>query len=297
MREPRQSDVLIAVVDDDPSVRQGLQRLIQSLGWKAEIFASAQEFLARPPTDAPGCLVLDLQLPDLSGLDLQKRMAEAGLETPIIFLTGHGDIPASVQAMKAGAVEFLTKPVDEEELSKAIQEAIERDQRTRQKHAELRQSDAIIAIVDDDPSAREGLSRLIRSVGLRVETFASAQDFLARPRTEAPGCLVLDLELPGLSGLDLQKQMAEIELEIPIVFLTGHGDIPASVQAIKAGAVEFLTKPFEEQEVLKAIREAIERDRQTRQRHAQLRDLRHRMSETERYGQMTLAESEKNADE
>ena len=82
MRESRQSDVLIAVVDDDPSVRQGLQRLIRSLGWKAETFASAQEFLARPPTDAPGCLVLDLQLPDLSGLDLQKRMAEAGWRPP-----------------------------------------------------------------------------------------------------------------------------------------------------------------------------------------------------------------------
>ena len=117
--------------------------------------------------------------------------------------------------MKAGAVEFLTKPVDEEELSKAIQEAIERDQRARQKHAELRQPAAIIAIVDDDPSAREGLRRLIRSVGLRVETFASAQDFLARPRTEAPGCLVLDLELPGLSGLDLQKRMAEVGVGDP----------------------------------------------------------------------------------
>jgi len=297
MPKLQESDAIVAIVDDDPSVRQGLQRLIRSLGWKAETFASAQEFLAHPRTEAPSCLVLDLQLPGLSGLDLQKRMAEAGLETPIVFLTGHGDIPASVQAMKAGAIEFLTKPVDEEELSKAIQEAIERDRRTRQQHVDLRESDAIIAIVDDDASAREGLSRLIRSVGLRVETFASAQEFLARPRTEAPGCLVLDLELPGLSGLDLQKLMAELELEIPIVFLTGHGDIPASVQAMKAGAVEFLTKPFEEQQILKAIQEAIERDRQTRRQHAQLRDLRQRMSETERYSRMTLAESEKYADE
>jgi len=297
MPKLQESDAIVAIVDDDPSVRQGLQRLIRSLGWKAETFASAQEFLAHSRTEAPSCLVLDLQLPGLSGLDLQKRMAEAGLETPIVFLTGHGDIPASVQAMKAGAIEFLTKPVDEEELSKAIQEAIERDRRTRQQHVDLRESDAIIAIVDDDASAREGLSRLIRSVGLRVETFASAQEFLARPRTEAPGCLVLDLELPGLSGLDLQKLMAELELEIPIVFLTGHGDIPASVQAMKAGAVEFLTKPFEEQQILKAIQEAIERDRQTRRQHAQLRDLRQRMSETERYSRMTLAESEKYADE
>jgi FixJ family two-component response regulator len=137
MPEPRQSDAVIAIVDDDASVRKGLERLIRSLGWQAETFASAQEFLDRPRTEAPSCLVLDLQLPGLSGLDLQKRMSEAGLETPIVFLTGHGNIPASVKAMKAGAIEFLTKPVDEQELSKAIQEAIERDRRTRQQHAEL----------------------------------------------------------------------------------------------------------------------------------------------------------------
>ena len=133
----RDSDAIIAIVDDDPSVRQGLRRLIRSAGWKAEAFSSAQEFLDRPRTETPSCLVLDLQLPGLSGLDLQKRMSEAGLETPIVFLTGHGDIPASVKAMKAGAVEFLTKPVDEEDLLRAIQEAIERDRRIRQQHAAL----------------------------------------------------------------------------------------------------------------------------------------------------------------
>jgi len=130
-------DAIVAIVDDDGSIRQGLHRLIRSAGWKAETFASAQEFLDRPPTEAPSCLVLDLQLPDLSGLDLQKRMAEAGLDIPIVFLTGHGDIPASVKAMKAGAVEFLTKPVDEQDLLSAIEEAIERDRRTRQQHAEM----------------------------------------------------------------------------------------------------------------------------------------------------------------
>ena len=137
MRESREQDSIIAIVDDDPSVRRGLERLIRSAGWKAETFASAQEFLARPGAEAPSCLVLDLQLPGLSGLDLQKRMAEVGLEIPIVFLTGHGDIPASVQAMKAGAIEFLTKPVDEQDLLNAIQEAVERDRRVRQQHAEM----------------------------------------------------------------------------------------------------------------------------------------------------------------
>jgi FixJ family two-component response regulator len=139
MSESRESNAVIAIVDDDPSVRQGLARLIRSLGWKAETFASAQEFLDRRGTETASCLVLDLQLPDLSGIDLQKRMVEVGWETPIIFLTGHGDIPTTVQAMKAGAIEFLTKPVDEEELLKAIQEAIERDRRTRQQHADMRE--------------------------------------------------------------------------------------------------------------------------------------------------------------
>jgi FixJ family two-component response regulator len=134
-----ESEAVIAIVDDDPSVRRGLRRLIRSAGWKAESFASAQEFLARPGAEEPSCLVLDLQLPGLSGLDLQKRMAEAGLETPIVFLTGHGNIPASVQAMKAGAIEFLTKPFDDQRLLDAIQEAIKRDRHQRQEHAEMRE--------------------------------------------------------------------------------------------------------------------------------------------------------------
>ena len=137
MQNLRESRPVIAIVDDDPSVREGLKSLIRSAGWSVETFASAQEFLARPRANVPSCLILDLQLPDLSGLDLQKRMAATDLEIPIVFLTGHGDIPASVQAMKAGALEFLTKPVDEQDLLRAIQEAIDRDRRTRQQHADL----------------------------------------------------------------------------------------------------------------------------------------------------------------
>jgi FixJ family two-component response regulator len=139
-----------------------------------------------------------------------------------------------------------------------------------------REPDAVIAIVDDDASVREGLQSLIRSAGWRVETFVSAQEFLGRLGAQAPSCVILDLQLPGLSGLDLQKQMAEVGLEIPIVFLTGHGNIPASVQAMKAGAVEFLTKPLDEQKLLQAVREAIQRDRRTRQQRAEIRELRER---------------------
>ncbi len=133
--------------------------------------------------------------------------------------------------------------------------------------------DPIILVVDDDVSVREALGGLIRSAGLRVKTFASAQEFLAGPPADAPGCLVLDVRLPGLSGLDLQKRMAELNLEIPIIFITGHGDVPTSVQAMKAGALEFLTKPLADRDLLDAIQQAVKRDRAARQRQAKIREL------------------------
>ncbi len=133
--------------------------------------------------------------------------------------------------------------------------------------------DATVFVVDDDASVREALGGLIRSAGLKVETFASAGEFLARPPADVPGCLVLDVRLPGLSGLDLQSRMAEINLEIPIVFITGHGDIPTSVRAMKAGAVEFLTKPFVDQDLLDAIAQAVERHRAARSRQAEMSEL------------------------
>ncbi len=151
---------------------------------------------------------------------------------------------------------------------------------------DAREFSPIIAIVDDDPSVREGLQSLLRSAGWRTESFASAQEFLSRNRAQAPSCLILDLQLPGLSGLDLQKRMAEADLDIPIVFLTGHGNIPASVQAMKRGAIEFLTKPVEEQDLLRAIQEAIERDREVRQHKAGIRELQ------ERYESLTQRERE-----
>jgi DNA-binding NtrC family response regulator len=121
----------------------------------------------------------------------------------------------------------------------------------------------LIYVVDDDASVREALGSLIRSVGLRVEAFASAQEFLTHPQTDAPSCLVLDVQLPGLSGLDLQQELAKADIQIPIIFLTGHGDIPTSVRAIKAGALEFLTKPFNDEDLLDAIQQGIARDPRT----------------------------------
>lgn len=134
--------------------------------------------------------------------------------------------------------------------------------------------DPIVFVVDDDPSIQDALTSLLRSVGLRVETFGSAREFLTRQHPEAPGCLVLDVRLPGLSGLDLQRELASAQITMPIIFITGHGDIPMTVQAMKAGAVEFLTKPFRDQELLDAIAQAIDRDRMVRQERGELAALR-----------------------
>jgi FixJ family two-component response regulator len=136
--------------------------------------------------------------------------------------------------------------------------------------------DPVVFVVDDDPSIRDALTSLIRSVGLGVETFGSAQAFLRHPRPDASGCLVLDVRLPGLSGLDLQRELAAAQITMPIIFITGHGDIPMTVQAMKAGAVEFLTKPFRDQDLLDAIAQAIARDHVVRQQRSDLAALRQR---------------------
>jgi FixJ family two-component response regulator len=137
-------------------------------------------------------------------------------------------------------------------------------------------NDPVVYVVDDDLSMRDALDSLIRSVGFRVQTFASAQDFLKSTLPDAPGCLVLDVRLPGLSGLDLQRELARADIQIPIIFITGHGDIPMSVSAMKAGAVEFLTKPFRDQDLLDAVQAAVERDRASQAARAELAELRGR---------------------
>src|ERR1044072_357762 len=132
-----QHQAIVFVVDDDVSVRESLDLLIKFVGWQPETFASAADFLARPRTMAPCCLVLDVSLPDLNGLELQKLIASERTDMPIIFITGHGDVPMTVQAMKAGAVEFLTKPLDDEMLLSAIRHAIERSAAVLDDQAEL----------------------------------------------------------------------------------------------------------------------------------------------------------------
>jgi FixJ family two-component response regulator len=127
----------VFVIDDDPDIRAAMQRLLETVGLHAELFAAAQDFLQRKMPEVPSCLVLDLRLPGMSGLEVQRRLIEAGVKIPIIFITAHGDIPTSVRAMKSGAVEFLTKPFRDKDLLDAIEQALQRDERARQQQNEI----------------------------------------------------------------------------------------------------------------------------------------------------------------
>jgi FixJ family two-component response regulator len=147
-------------------------------------------------------------------------------------------------------------------------------------------SEPIVFVVDDDASVREAVKKLISSVGLRVETFGSTREFLDGKRPDSPACLVLDVRLPDASGLELQHALAEAGVQIPIIFITGHADVPMTVRAMKAGAVEFLTKPFRGQELLDAIQVAIARDRVARNEQGQIKELR------SRYETLTAREKE-----
>ena len=146
--------------------------------------------------------------------------------------------------------------------------------------------DPIVFIVDDDLSVRRSTERLVQSAGLKVQTFTSAREFLKSARFEGPACLVLDVRMPGLSGMDLQRELTQSGIHIPIIFITGHGDIPMSVRAMKAGAVEFLTKPFRSRSLLDAIRAAIERDRSAHKERSETGEL------LQRYEQLTPRERE-----
>ena len=134
-----------------------------------------------------------------------------------------------------------------------------------------------IFVIDDDASIRKSLSRLLRSVGQTTETFASAEEFLGREHFNGIGCLILDVQMPGLSGMDLQVELNKADYHLPIIFITGHGDIPMSVEAMRKGAVDFLTKPFDDKELLQAVERAIEKGRQTRAEYDEILDIRRRI--------------------
>lgn len=147
----------------------------------------------------------------------------------------------------------------------------------------------VVFVVDDDVSVRESLELLIQNEGWKAETFASAQEFLDRPRASVPSCLLLDISLPGLNGLDLQKRVAVERTDVPIIFITGHGDVPKTVQAMKAGAVEFLTKPLNDEVLLTAVKQALERSRLALVHDAEMKELRSRYASLTSREQQVLA--------
>src|ERR1700756_2420582 len=145
---------------------------------------------------------------------------------------------------------------------------------------------ATVFVIDDDPLVRSAIHGMLKSVGLRSETFASPEEFLRSKRADGPNCLVLDVRLPGVNGLDFQRKLADEGIRIPVIFITGHGDIPMTVKAMKSGAVEFLTKPFRDQDLLDAIHQALDRDRVIRHGESELAELR------KRYESLTTRERE-----
>jgi RNA polymerase sigma factor (sigma-70 family) len=150
----------------------------------------------------------------------------------------------------------------------------------------MKRAESIVFVIDDDASVRSALKSLIRSVGLEVEGFASGQEFLDFSRPDLPGCIVLDVRLPGISGLDFHKSLIKAAIQLPVIFITAHGDVPMSVRAMKAGAVEFLTKPFRDQDLLDAIQLALNEDRMRRQQEGEISELR------ERFETLTVRERE-----
>jgi FixJ family two-component response regulator len=146
--------------------------------------------------------------------------------------------------------------------------------------------DATVFVIDDDDQMRAAMQRLLKSVGLRAEAFANPQEFLRRKLPDGPSCLILDVRLPGMSGLDVQRKLTETGLQIPVIFITGHGDIPMTVKAMKSGAVEFLTKPFRDQDLLDAIQQALQRENELREQQHEIQELQ------DRYQTLTARERE-----
>jgi FixJ family two-component response regulator len=238
---------LITVVDDDQSVRESLPDLLWEFGFEARAFSSADEFLDWEFVDQTNCPVLDVAMPGRTGPDLQRELTLRRSEIPI------------VSQINANNAKLLYNPWPLPFMLLAMS-----------------QTTPTVFIVDDDISVRESLEALVRFEGWQVETFASGQDFLARPRTPSPSCLVLDVSLPDLNGLDLQTAVAADRREMPIIFVTGYGDVPMTVRAMKAGAIEFLTKPVNPEVLLNAIRNALERSSATLDQESEIQVLRDR---------------------
>jgi FixJ family two-component response regulator len=242
---------LISVVDDDESIRRTTKLLIESFDLRAAVFESAESFLNSDELKDTACLVLDIQMPGMNGLELQSRLASLGFTIPIVFITAYDDEESRGRAMRGGAAAFLGKPFSDEQLLQTVRSALE-EESTLPK---------LILIVDDDESIRRTTRLLIESYGFRAEVFESAEDFLKSDDMKRASCLIIDVQMPGMDGLQLQSQLAATGRSIPIIFITAHDSKEYQRRAIRAGAVAFLGKPFSDEQLLQTIRSALGIDR------------------------------------
>jgi len=240
---------VISIIDDDEAIRRTAKRLIQSFGFQAAVFESAEGYLGSSEMRETACLVIDMKMPGMDGLELQKRLAAEGLGAPIIFITAYDNEEIRGRAMQAGAIAFLAKPFSDAELLEAIRSALEGGAAAPK----------VIAVVDDDESIRRTMALLIESFGFRAVVFESAEDFLKGGYLSRVSCLLADLQMPGMDGLQLQSQLAASGINIPIIFITAYDSQESRRRAMQAGAVAFLGKPFSDKQLLEAVRSALGR--------------------------------------
>jgi FixJ family two-component response regulator len=243
---------LIAIVDDDESVRRTTTLLITSFGFRAEAFESAESFLNSGYLNDVCCLITDVRMSGMDGLQLQSQLATANAKLPIIFITGHDDKEAHRQAMQAGAVAFLAKPFGDQQLVEAIRSAL------HESNKESGAARSLISVIDDDESVRGSTKLLIESFGFRSLTCDSANGFLDSGHLADTACLIVDVQMPGMNGLELQSQLAAADRRIPIIFITAYDDKESRRRAMQAGAVAFLAKPFSDKQLLETIHSALE---------------------------------------
>jgi FixJ family two-component response regulator len=238
----------VSVVDGDASVRRSTALRIESLGFRAKEFGSAESFLESDQLHETSCLIIDVQLPGMNGLQLQRHLAAAGYKIPIIFITAYDRKESRQPAMQAGAIAFLGKPFTDGLLLQTIRAALSGQVGVRKD---------LISLVDDDASVRSSTTLLIESLGFRAAAFESAESFLESDQLHETSCLILDIQLPRMNGLQLQSHLAAAGHAIPIIFITAYDGKESRRQAMQAGAVAFLGKPFSDELLFQTIRKAV----------------------------------------
>jgi FixJ family two-component response regulator len=244
---------IISVVDDDESTRNSTTLLIESLGFEAAGFESADSLLKSSQLQKTSCLIIDVRMPGMNGLQLQSHLAAAGYKIPIIFITAYADKESRRRAMQAGAVAFLAKPFTADFLLQTVHSALPVQSGARRK---------LISLVDDDESIRRTTTLLIQSFGFQAAAFESAESLLKSRQLQETSCLIADVQMPGMNGLQLQRQLAASGYNIPIIFITAYDNKESRQQAMQAGAVAFLSKPFNDELLLETIRATL-RDRES----------------------------------